>query len=82
MTATLGGTSLRRNFTLTITHEDDHLFEQATGQATFQIYPDSDRDHFLKVIDVQITFVIDNKGQATELILHQGGVDQRATRIE
>jgi hypothetical protein len=34
------------------------------------------------VIDAQITFVTDDKGQATELILHQGGVDQRAKRIE
>jgi D-alanyl-D-alanine-carboxypeptidase/D-alanyl-D-alanine-endopeptidase len=78
----VGRYELAPNFTLTITHEDDHLFERATGQATFQIYPDSDRDHFLKVIDAQITFVTDDKGQATELILHQGGVDQRAKRIE
>jgi hypothetical protein len=77
-----GKYELAPNFTLTITREDDHLFEQATGQATFQIYPDSDRDYFLKVVDAQITFVTDHKGQATELILHQGGVDQRAKRIE
>jgi hypothetical protein len=57
-------------------------FVQATGQPKIQIYPEGDRDYFLKVVDAQITFVTDDKGQATELILHQGGVHQHAKRIE
>jgi hypothetical protein len=42
----------------------------------------SDRDYFLKVVDAQVTFVTDEKGRALELILHQGGIDQHAKRIE
>jgi CubicO group peptidase (beta-lactamase class C family) len=78
----VGSYQLAPNFILTITREDDHLFAQATGQPKFQIFPESDRDYFLKVIDAQITFVTDGNGRATELILHQGGVDQHAKRIE
>jgi CubicO group peptidase (beta-lactamase class C family) len=78
----VGSYQLAPNFILTITREDDHLFAQATGQPKFQIFPESDRDYFLKVVDAQITFVTDGNGRATELILHQGGMDQHAKRIE
>jgi CubicO group peptidase (beta-lactamase class C family) len=67
-------------FALTVTREDDHLFVQASGQPKFEIFPEGDRDYFLKVVDAQITFVTDGQGQATELILHQGGRDQHAKR--
>jgi len=78
----IGRYQLAPNFILTITQEDDHLFQQATGQPKFQIYPENERDYFLKVVDAQITFVTDGNGRATELILHQGGMDQHAKRIE
>ena len=53
---------------------------QATGQPNFEIFPEGDRDYFLKVVDAQITFVTDGQGRATELVLHQGGRDQHAKR--
>jgi CubicO group peptidase (beta-lactamase class C family) len=78
----VGRYQLAPDFVMTVTREDDHLFLQATGQPKFQIYPESDRDYFLKVVDAQITFVTDGNGRATELTLHQGGRDQHAKRIE
>ena len=39
------------------TRDGDHLFEETTGQPKFEIFPESDRDYFLKVVDAQITFV-------------------------
>src|SRR3984893_14112211 len=78
----VGRYELAPNFIFTLTREDDHLFAQATGQAMLQIFPESDRDYFFKVVDAQITFVTDSNGRATELILHQGGMDQHAKRIE
>ena len=65
-----------------ITRAGDHLFEQASNQPKFEIFPESDKDYFLKVVDAQITFVTDAQGRATELILHQGGADQHARRVE
>lgn len=78
----VGNYQLAPNFSIAITREGDHLFEQATSQPKFEIFPESDKDYFLKVVDAQITFVTDAQGRATELILHQGGADQHAKRVE
>jgi D-alanyl-D-alanine-carboxypeptidase/D-alanyl-D-alanine-endopeptidase len=78
----IGRYELAPNFILTVTREDSHLFLQATGQPKFEVYPESDRQYFLKVVDAQITFEGINQGKATSLILHQNGVDQSAKRIE
>jgi len=77
----VGSYELAPTFTLTVTREDDNLFVQATGQPKFQIFPETTRNYFLKVVDAQITFVTDSAGRATELILHQGGQDQHAKRV-
>jgi serine-type D-Ala-D-Ala carboxypeptidase/endopeptidase len=76
----VGAYQLAPNFIITITHEGDHLFAQATGQPKFEIFPESDRDYFFKVVDAQISFLTDSQGRATELILHQRG-DHHAPRI-
>jgi len=78
----VGRYQLAPNFILTVTQEGDHLFTQATGQPKAEIFPESDRDYFLKVVDAQITFAPDSQGRATELILHQGGQDHHAKRVE
>jgi hypothetical protein len=56
--------------------------ENDSRQPKLEVFPESDRDYFLKVVDAQITFVTDGQGRATELILHQGGRDQHAKRTE
>jgi CubicO group peptidase (beta-lactamase class C family) len=78
----VGRYQLNPDFIMTVTREGDHLFVQATGQQKFEAFPESDRDYFLKVVDAQITFVTGGTGRATELILHQGGRDQHAKRVE
>jgi D-alanyl-D-alanine-carboxypeptidase/D-alanyl-D-alanine-endopeptidase len=77
-----GRFELAPNFILTVTREGGHLFVQATGQANFEVYPESDRKYFYKVVDAQITFEPDDQGKVTRLILHQNGIDQAAKRIE
>lgn len=67
-------------FSLTITREGERLFVQATGQQRFEIFPESETKFFLKVVDAQITFVRDEKGAVTHLILHQAGRDLEAKR--
>ena len=78
----LGSYQLMPNFSITITREGDHLFAQATGQQKFEIFPESEKEYFYKVVDAQITFVTDSHGRATGLVLHQGGHNQHAKRIE
>jgi serine-type D-Ala-D-Ala carboxypeptidase/endopeptidase len=78
----LGTYQLAPNFAITITRDGDHLFEQATGQQKLEIFPEGDRDYFLKVVDAQITFVTDSAGRATEIILHQNGLEVHGKRVE
>jgi CubicO group peptidase (beta-lactamase class C family) len=76
-----GRYQLTPSFFLTITREGDGLFAQATGQPKAQIFPESERAFFFKVVDAQITFKVDSTGKATSLVLHQGGRDTPAKRV-
>jgi CubicO group peptidase (beta-lactamase class C family) len=78
----VGRYELAPNFIITITREGNQLFLQATGQPKFEVFPESTRDFFLKVVDAQITFETDSQGRATSLTLHQNGMNQPAKRIE
>lgn len=64
-----------------VVREGDQLFAQINGQKN-QIFAEGVRDYFFKAFDGQITFVTDGNGRATELILHEGGTDLYANRIE
>jgi len=68
-------------FIITITKEGDSLMAQATGQPKFELFPESDIKFFYKVMDAQVSFVKDDKGAVTHLILHQGG-DHKAKKIK
>jgi uncharacterized protein (TIGR03435 family) len=76
-----GKYELAPGFILTITREGDRLNTQATGQGIVPIFPESERDFFVKTFDAQMTFVTDSNGRATEVILHQNG-DHPAKRVE
>jgi serine-type D-Ala-D-Ala carboxypeptidase/endopeptidase len=69
----VGRYELAPTFVITVTREGDRLFGQATGQPKFEMFPESEKDYFLKVVDAQITFETDGHGKATGLTLHQGG---------
>jgi CubicO group peptidase (beta-lactamase class C family) len=66
----------------TVTRTGDQLLVRLTGQPEAAVYPKSNTEFFYKVVDAQITFAPDSNGQATQLTLHQGGLDQPAKRID
>jgi CubicO group peptidase (beta-lactamase class C family) len=68
------------NFAITITRDGDQLFEQATDQQKFKIYPESKTKFFLKVVDAQITFITDSSGRFTTLKLYQNGRASKGKR--
>jgi CubicO group peptidase (beta-lactamase class C family) len=80
--AYVGEYQLAPTFVITISREGDQFFAQATGQGKFELFAETDMDFFLTVIDAQITFVKDDKGQVTHLVLHQNKVDQPAKKIK
>jgi hypothetical protein len=76
--AYVGQYELTPEFVITVRREEGGLSVQATGQPKFEIFAESETKFFLTVVDAQITFVKNEKGEVTHLILHQGGVDQKA----
>jgi hypothetical protein len=78
----VGAYRLAPNFILSVTLENGQLITQATGQQKVEIYPETESEFFLKIIDAQITFVTDDSGTVTHLILHQNGRDMPAEKFE
>ena len=78
----VGTYQLEPKIFLSVTNEDNHLFVEATGQGTIEVFPESETRFFSKSIDVEITFVKDEEGKVTELILHQGGEEVHAKKIK
>lgn len=78
----VGEYELAAGFILTVTREGDRLMTQATGQDKVEVFPESESEFFLKVVDAQITFVKSPDGSVNELILHQGGREMHAKRVK
>ena len=76
----VGTYELTPTFSMTITLEGDQLMEQATRQPKFPLFAESETSFFLKVVDAQIEFSKDDKGEFTFLTLHQGGRDAKGTK--
>jgi hypothetical protein len=63
-----------------MTLEGGQLMTQATGQQKFPLFAESETKFFLKVVDAEVEFVKNDKGEVTGLVLHQGGQDIKATK--
>ena len=67
---------------ITMTRDGSRMFTQLTGQPTLELFAESDKKFFLKVVDAQLTFETDASGKAVAVVLHQNGINQRAPRID
>ena len=66
---------------LIVTLEGNQLYAQLTGQSMFPIFPSS-KDHFYwKVVDANVTFVSDEKGNVTHVIHRQNGRQFEAKKL-
>jgi CubicO group peptidase (beta-lactamase class C family) len=72
----VGAYELAPNAVMTITLEGDGLMAQLTGQGKLAIFPQSETQFFLKVVDAQIEFAADG----SSLVLHQNGRSTKAAR--
>ena len=61
------------NVTLTVTNEGGKLFVRISGQQNLEMFPESEKDFFLKVVDAQVKFETDASGKVTQVIFKQGG---------
>ena len=78
----VGEYQLTPTFILKFSREGDKFFAQATGQEKFEIFAETETDFFLEEVDAQVTFVKDDKGQISHVVLHQNKVDQQAKKIK
>ena len=67
---------------LTVTKEGDRLLAQMTGQPKFEIFPKSETEFFWKIVNAQVTFAKNDKGQVSKIIHHQAGTEIQAPKIE
>lgn len=67
-------------FVLTVTVEEGQLMVQATGQQKLPVFAESKTIFFYKAVNAQISFVPGEDGKIDQLILHQGGLNQKAVR--
>jgi serine-type D-Ala-D-Ala carboxypeptidase/endopeptidase len=66
---------------VTFSREGEHFYSQLTGQPKIEIFPESNRKFFFKVVDAQLTFDVDAQGVPTQVTLHQNGRDTVARRL-
>lgn len=68
---------------VSVTREGDQLYARLTSQPQAAIYPKGNNEFFYKIVDAQVTFETPAPGQpASAFVLHQGGRDMRAPRID
>lgn len=77
-----GQYELEPNFVLTFTRKGDKFFARATGQDKLELFAESEADFFLKVANIQVTFVKDETGRVTHAVTHQNGEEQIAKKIK
>lgn len=78
----VGEYELAPDIIVTIIKEDNRIYAQLTGQDRYEIFPISESEYFYKVVDAKITFVKDDGGKVTNLVLHQQGQDMPASKIK
>lgn len=78
----VGRYQLRPEFVLEVALQNGKLVAQAATQPEIPIFAESQTRFFARAIDAQITFLVEGDGPASALILHQGGRDTTAKRVQ
>jgi uncharacterized protein YneR len=76
----VGTYELTPKFSLAITLENGQLISKGTDQEKVPMYAESETMFFLKLVDAQIEFVKNEKGEVTNMVLHQNGRDVKGIK--
>lgn len=77
-----GEYELAPGFIIKVWREDNKFKAQATGQAPFEIYAESETKFFLKVVPAQVEFTKDETGKVTSMTLFQNGAAMPGKKIK
>lgn len=80
--AYVGEYEVTPSFIVKVFREGDKLMTQATNQPAFELFPEGENKFFLQVVNAKVTFVKDDQGQVTSLIINQGGRDVPGKKIK
>lgn len=78
----VGEYELAPTFKITVTQVNGALKAQATGQPQFDLFAKTESIFFLKVVEAQVEFVKNAKGEVESLILHQNGRDVPGKKVK
>ena len=78
----VGKYQLNPQFILTVTTTDGKLYVQGTGQQKIEVFPASELEYYSKIVNARISFVREENGKISKLILHQNGKNMPAPKIE
>jgi hypothetical protein len=67
-------------FSIAVTLESSRLMTQATGQPKFPMFAESQTKFFLTVVDAELEFFKNDKGEVAYMRLHQNGLDTKAVK--
>ncbi|HSL45036.1 MAG TPA: serine hydrolase [Anaerolineales bacterium] len=76
-----GSYQVSDSITFTITAESGHLFAEVPNQPKFEIFPISETEFFAKIADIKLHFEVDADGAVTELVIHEGGQERYAVKV-
>ncbi len=68
--------------TINIINEGDHLYYQTDGQPKFELFPEAQNKVFFRVVDAEIEFNTDTKGNVTNIELYQYGAKFEGTKSD
>jgi arylsulfatase len=78
----VGRYELRPNFVITVSKDGNQMKAEATGQGESDIYPISENVFYLKVVEAQLTFNLNDNGQVESVTLLQGGNETTGMKLK
>jgi CubicO group peptidase (beta-lactamase class C family) len=70
------------HFKIDITVENGELIAQATGQPKFTLYAQKENYFFVKAVEAEVEFAVNEKNEIEKLILYQGGKTMLGKKIK
>jgi CubicO group peptidase (beta-lactamase class C family) len=78
----IGKYELTPGFVITVYKDGSQMKAQATGQGEFEIYPRSENVFYLKVVEAEVTFNINEDGKVVSMTLLQGGQEMTGLKLK
>jgi CubicO group peptidase (beta-lactamase class C family) len=76
-----GAYELMPGFVMELRLEGDALVAVVPGQPTLRVYPESERDYFVREVDAQLRFEFGSDGAASALTMTQGPMTLKGARV-